>query len=224
MSLVCSGQVSVSVRPERLSAAGTTRDTGHHSRFVPRSCCWPPRHAALASMALAAASRSIGLGPSPRLWVRRVAPWLTCPRGAGGADRVARSAVLTRGEPVTWGRHLRLPGASQGALGQRARRHYWLAPRSDDAVGAAGPQQQGAGELAAAGHRLSPLPSGRLVSAAQQADVRGRDAGWGRAGACRARSLTRISTPFGCRVSGDEAGDCARISGHGRCGDGHRSG
>ena len=33
---------------------------------------------------------------------------------------------------------MRLPGISPGALGQRARRHYWLAPRSDDAVGAAG--------------------------------------------------------------------------------------
>jgi len=33
---------------------------------------------------------------------------------------------------------LRLPGITPGALGQRARRHYWLAPRSDDAVGAAG--------------------------------------------------------------------------------------
>ncbi len=43
-----------------------------------------------------------------------------------------------RGEPITWGHHLRLLGISPGALGQRARRHYWLAPRSDDAVGAAG--------------------------------------------------------------------------------------
>ena len=30
-------------------------------------------------------------------------------REQAGADRVARSAVLTRGEPVTWGHHLRLP-------------------------------------------------------------------------------------------------------------------
>ena len=65
-SLVCSGLVSVSVRPERLSVAGTTRDTGHHSRFAPRSSFWPPRHAALAPMALAAASRFIGLSPCPR--------------------------------------------------------------------------------------------------------------------------------------------------------------
>jgi len=60
-ALVCSFQVSVSVRPERLSAAGTTRDTGHHSRYVPRSSFSPPRHAAFALMALAAASRFIGL-------------------------------------------------------------------------------------------------------------------------------------------------------------------
>ena len=65
-SLVCSGLVSVSVRPERLSVAGTSRDTGHHSRFAPRSSFWPPRHAALAPMALAAASRFIGLSPCPR--------------------------------------------------------------------------------------------------------------------------------------------------------------
>ena len=53
------GQVSVSVRPGRRSAAGTTRDTGHHSRFVP-SHCWPPRHTALAPMALPAGRRSTG--------------------------------------------------------------------------------------------------------------------------------------------------------------------
>ena len=64
-----------------------------------------------------------------------------------GADRVARSAVLTRGEPITWCRHLRLPGISPGALGQRARRHYWLAPRSDDAVGAGFGLRQGAAGL-----------------------------------------------------------------------------
>jgi hypothetical protein len=78
LSLVYLGQVSVSVRPERLSAAGTTRDAGHHSRLVPISCCWPPRHAALASMTLAAASRFIGSSHCPKaLWVRQVAPWLT---------------------------------------------------------------------------------------------------------------------------------------------------
>ena len=109
-SLVRNGLVSVSVRPERLSVAGTSRDTGHHSRFAPRSSFWPPRHAALAPMALAAASRFIGLSPCPRA---RGAPDgasadMACDWRAW-ADRVARSAVLTRGEPVTWGHHLRQP-------------------------------------------------------------------------------------------------------------------
>ena len=58
-------------------------------------------------------------------------------RAAGRADHVSRSAVLTRAEPVTWSRHLRLPGVNPDLPGQRVRRHYWLAPRSDDAVGAA---------------------------------------------------------------------------------------
>ncbi len=225
---MCSVQVSVSVRPERLSAAGTTRDTGHHSRFVPRSCCWPPRHAALASMALAAASRSIGLSHSPRLGGAPGGAMADMARGERAvADRVARSAVLTRGEPVTWGGHLRLPAVSPGALGQHARRHYWLAPRSDDAVGAAG-MRISSRALARLQQLdigcLSPLRFGWPVSAAQQAVGRCRDAGWGRAGGCRARSLTGISTPFGCRVSGDEAGDCARASRQGRCGDGHQPG
>ena len=109
-SLVCSFQVSVSVRTERLGVAETTRDTGHHSRFVPRSSFSPPRHAALAPMAIAAASRFIGLSPCPRA---RGAPDGTSADMAcewqAWADRVARSAVLTRGEPVTWGRHLRQP-------------------------------------------------------------------------------------------------------------------
>ena len=30
--------------------------------------------------------------------------------------------------------------------------------------------------------------------------------------------------PLGCRVSGDEAGEGARVSGHGRCGNGHQPG
>ena len=58
--LVCEAcPVSVSVRPERLSVAGGTRDPGHHSRFVPfalllataargigvdGASCWKPIH------------------------------------------------------------------------------------------------------------------------------------------------------------------------------------
>jgi hypothetical protein len=39
---------------------------------------------------------------------------------------------------------------SRCRLGQFARRHYWLAPRSDDAVGAGFGLWQDAGEIAAA--------------------------------------------------------------------------
>ena len=53
-------------------------------------------------------------------------------------------------------------------LGLRARRHYWLAPRSDDAVGAE-VLGQSAGVIAAAASRLTPLRS-RMLD-------------WGRAGA-----------------------------------------
>jgi len=83
---------------------------------------------------------------------------------------------------------------------------------------------QGAGEVAAAAERLSPLRSGRPGSVAQLALGTGRDAGWGRVGAYGARWLTSISKPFGCRVSGDVAGAGARVSGHWRCGDGHQPG
>jgi hypothetical protein len=66
------------------------------------------------------------------------------------ADRVARSADSTRFELVTSGCHQLLPVVRPGKLGQFARRHYWLAPRSDDAVGAGFDLGQGAGEIAAA--------------------------------------------------------------------------
>ena len=50
LMLVCEAcPVSVSVRPERLSVAGGTRDPGHHSRFVPFA------------LLLATAARGIGL-------------------------------------------------------------------------------------------------------------------------------------------------------------------
>ncbi|MFA5810261.1 MAG: hypothetical protein WC935_08015 [Thermoleophilia bacterium] len=48
--LVCEAcPVSVSVRPERLSVAGDSRDPGHHSRFVPFA------------LLLATAARGIGV-------------------------------------------------------------------------------------------------------------------------------------------------------------------
>jgi len=48
--MVCAAcQVSVAVRPERLSVSGATRDSGHHSRFVPLA------------LLLAAAARGIGV-------------------------------------------------------------------------------------------------------------------------------------------------------------------
>ena len=64
---------------------------------------------------------------------------------------------------VTWDQHLRQPRKNADALGHSARRHYWLAPRSDDAVGAE-VLGQGAGEVAAVAIQLMPLrvPRDRL--------------------------------------------------------------
>ena len=61
------------------------------------------------------------------------------------------------------------------ALGERARRHYWLAPRSDDAVGA-GVLGQRAGVIAAVASRLMPLRSrmlnwGRAVASSPKRDA-----------------------------------------------------
>src|SRR5687768_8563797 len=50
---VCTAyQVSVTVRLACLSMASSTRDAGHHSRFVSLFCRLPARYVALASMAL----------------------------------------------------------------------------------------------------------------------------------------------------------------------------
>ena len=54
--------------------------------------------------------------------------------------------------------HLRQIPICAAALGQCARRHYWLAPRSDDAVGAEVILVQGAANVAAEALRLMPLP------------------------------------------------------------------
>ena len=51
---------------------------------------------------------------------------------------------------------MRQPRHNACVLGLSARRHYWLAPRSDDAVGAA-MLGQGAGEIAAVVSRQMPL-------------------------------------------------------------------
>jgi len=80
--------------------------------------------------------------------VGQVAPRLMWPAVCGpGADRVARSADSTRFELVTSGGHQLRPVVRPGKLGQFARRHYWLAPRSDDAVGAGLGLEQGAAWL-----------------------------------------------------------------------------
>lgn len=80
------------------------------------------------------------------------------PAGAGGLavvdDRQRRPSSCFRGpggaaEPVTRARHLRQPRDRPGVLGLRARRHYRLAPRSDDAVGWRSRFRQGAAKVAA---------------------------------------------------------------------------
>ena len=70
---------------------------------------------------------------------------------------------------------MRRPRRNANALGQRARRHYWLAPRSDDAVGAE-VLGQGAGVIAAVASRLLPLRSrmldwGRAVASSPKPDA-----------------------------------------------------
>ena len=127
--------------------------------------------------------------------MRRVALLLTWPVRSGlGADRVARSEVVTfqRGRHV--GRHLRKPRYSACVLGLSARRHYWLAPRSDDAVGAA-MLGQGAGEIAAVACQCVPLRFCKLD--------------WGRTNVSCLKS-DEISEPCGHRFSGD-------LTGFGRC-------
>jgi hypothetical protein len=129
--LVCvASQVSVSVRPGRRSATGTTRDSGHHSRFVQRlpllataapvigadgASCWKAIHR---------------MCPCPRArGYAAEALSLTCPAGSGrSANRIARSVVLTRRGGRHLGASLAKVPANRGALGLRARRHYRLTP------------------------------------------------------------------------------------------------
>ena len=67
----------------------------------------------------------------------------------GGPGQIALHGLRfgARGERVTWGGHLLQPVGRPRRLGQFARRHYWLAPRSDDAVGAGFGLRQGAAGL-----------------------------------------------------------------------------
>ena len=92
------------------------------------------------------------------------------------------------------GRHLRKPRYNACVLGLSARRHYWLAPRSDDAVGAA-MLGQDAGEIAAVVSRQMPLRFCKLD--------------WGRTNVSCLKS-DEISEPCGHRFSGD-------LTGFGRC-------
>jgi hypothetical protein len=86
--------------------------------------------------------------PVQGLQVRQRAPRSTWPAVCGPrVDRIARSADSTRFQHVTAGCHPLLPMDRPGKLGQFARRHYWLAPRSDDAVGAGFGLGQGAAAL-----------------------------------------------------------------------------
>jgi hypothetical protein len=81
----------------------------------------------------------------------------TVPAGAGEADGRKRPSTSTRwslsragagaAEAVTRVRHLRQPGDHPGVLGLRARRHYQIATRSDDAVGWRSRLRQGAAML-----------------------------------------------------------------------------
>ena len=191
---------------------------------MPRSSFSPPRHAALAPMTIAAASRFIGLSPCPRARGAPDCASADMARGErAGADRVARSAVWTRGEPVTWGHHLRQP--PQVLVG-------WGISR----VVTTGWRRVVTTRLA------QGSAWGRALARLQQLDFGCRRFGpAGRIGGvvgnqdrqrCRLGQIGRLSCPtpdgylrpFGRRLSGDEAGAGARVSGHGQCGDGHQSG
>ena len=117
-SLVCDGLVSVSVRPERLSAAGTTRDTGHHSRFVP-------------SFLVAAAARGIGVdGASCGKSLHRCEP-LTRGSGVRRLDAMAEGTRTERerSDRVAWSEITTCRGG----------RHVGLSPATDpDMCGCAG--------------------------------------------------------------------------------------
>ncbi len=116
-----------------------------------------PLRAVVASLAAAArgmaAEVASGGKSVPRVEPLMSSPWARGGRRAGhvhwraadafrswrgGSHRSADLAGLI-GDPVTWGRHLRQPGSTHWWLVHFARRHYRLAPGSDDAVGAEDP-------------------------------------------------------------------------------------
>ena len=81
----------------------TDRDLGKYQTYAVERDCWPAQ--AGEQIKRKRADKGNGI---PHLVP--LAPRLTWPAGGrAAADRVARSAVLMRGEPVTWGRHLRQP-------------------------------------------------------------------------------------------------------------------
>ena len=109
------------------------------------------------------------------------------------ADRVARSAVLTRGEPVTWDRHLRQPSQVLVGWGNLRvvttgwRRVVTTRLAQGLALGRALRDcSRSTSADAASIRRAGPV--------AQLALGTGCDAGWGRVGICRARWLTGISS------------------------------
>ncbi len=139
-------QVSVSVRPARRSATGTTRDSGHHSRNVQLTLhCWLPRlHPLLAQMARPVGSGGIGLSCCPGL--------AGAPLGRevdaacrGKSENGPRCAV--RVEEGRGARHVGLSSApanvSPCQLVHFARRHYRLAPVVTTRSAGAGADRRG---------------------------------------------------------------------------------
>ena len=183
--LVCAAcPVSVSVRLACVGRTRSTRDPGHHSRFMQCFlCCSPRLHPLLASMALPVGTRPIELSQYPRLGGARVAREdKRRPLGNGQRDEPHCAAVRCDA-----------PGSSSlgcgtGEIGWKpaplracAQRHYPLAA-SDAAVGADGLPQECGRELAQGSRRMGCFSTrccrrGReLLRHAQHWTPRGADA------------------------------------------------
>ena len=143
-------------------------------------------------MAPAVAGRSIGSSPCPgpagcdRIGRRFEVSLQTQARSglpsrpeAGAMSRLQARWSPSRGR-VTCDSPVLLPGK----LGQFQRRHYWLAPRSDDAAARSRNRSMGCRWGSVLGS-----PTCRR--------------------ACFFRPCTQISTPCGRRVPGDQTGQCA---------------